>query len=115
MILDDLPDLVQLVRPKPVLPGEPHVWDEPILRLLSVPLYVHVLRFVTIQGVETESSTVDPQHDGHLQLSNSFALGHLSDHTASSLPTGSAKWNLRPPGKLNVSRVIRPPARATLV
>ena len=38
---------------------------------------------------------------------------YVADQTASSLPLGSAKWNRRPPGNVNGSRTIRPPADCT--
>jgi hypothetical protein len=41
------------------------------------------------------------------------AGSHLSDHTASSFPLGSAKWNRRPPGNEKISFTIAPPAAAT--
>lgn len=36
-----------------------------------------------------------------------------SDHTANSLPLGSAKWNRRPPGKSNTGLRMVPPAACT--
>lgn len=37
-----------------------------------------------------------------------------SDHTASSLPPGSVKWNLRPPGKAKIGLTTSPPAASTV-
>jgi hypothetical protein len=50
----------------------------------------------------------DPCQSPHLRYKS------ISDHTAISLPLGSAKWNRRPPGNEKIFLTIFPPAASIL-
>ena len=51
----------------------------------------------------------------HASCSLARRVVHRSDHTASSYPPGSTKWNRRPPGNSKVSLTIRPPCAVIAV
>lgn len=55
-----------------------------------------------------------PSHYSAQSRELTFAeTSYAADQTASSYPSGSVKWNRRPPGKAKIATVISPPAAAT--
>jgi hypothetical protein len=81
---------------------------EPLCRIARLQLGGFVTHFRSNQFASPVNAT--PRGVGNSATSGCFRGDPYSDQTANSLPLGSAKWNLRPPGNENVSLTRVPPA-----
>ena len=66
----------------------------------------------SLQGTDVAGDGARPEDARTAAVHVVYSAG--SDHTANSLPLGSAKWNLRPPGNEKTSFTIRPPEDFTV-